>query len=253
MNRSELKEEFVELIQPVRNIAGDFVGVRPGRQNQVSLRYWFRDWIERQNGFAKDFSPKNVYFEFGVASGRSLLQYIQAVKDWCAQTGHSMADFRIVLFDSFEGLPPKTDSGDQHVAWSEGQFANSRADIMAKIKAANFPLAQVEFVEGFFDKSLTPELQEQLIAKELRPSIINVDVDYYSSTKSVMDWLVPLLSSGCVFYFDDYWSFHGHPEMGQIRCIREFNESGQGYLVRCDIFGREQQSYLYNKPRWEWV
>ncbi len=108
-------------------------------------------------------------------------------------------------------------------------------------------------MEGFFDKSLTPELRESFEARGLRPSIVDLDVDYYSSTKQAMDWMLPLLSSGCVFYFDDYWAFHGHPDMGQVRFIREFNESGEGHLVACDIFGREHQTYLFNRPTWEWV
>ncbi|MBX2811074.1 MAG: TylF/MycF family methyltransferase [Myxococcales bacterium] len=247
--RSQLKE----WMDPIRQFAGDVVGVRAGRQNLVSLEHWFYDWIDRQNGFAKKFSPKNVYFEFGVASGDSLLQYIQAAKKWCTRAERPLTDFRIVLFDSFQGLPPKTDIGDEHIAWSEGLFANSRHDIENKLKAAAFPLEQVTFVEGFFEESLTTKLCTQFKQEGLYPSIVNVDVDYYSSTKTAMDWMLPLLSSGCTFYFDDYWAFHGHPDMGQIRVIREFNDSGNGQLVPCNIFGLDHQSYLYTKPKWEWV
>ncbi len=37
------------------------------------------------------------------------------------------------------------------------------------------------------------------------------------------------MKSGTVFYFDDLYSFHLHPNMGQVRAIREY-DGAEGFL-----------------------
>jgi len=84
----------------------------------------------------------------------------------------------------------------------------------------------VRFIQGFFEDSLTSELAKDLATHP--PSIVTVDVDYYSSTKSVLEWLLPFTPTGCLFYFDDIWLFYGHPQMGQVAAINELNCGGLG-------------------------
>ena len=64
-------------------------------------------------------------------------------------------------------------------------------------------------------------------------------------------FMAPILKSGAVFYFDDAWCFHGHPYLGELKAINEFNGK-YGHLIPCDIFGMKGQSYIYSSLEWEY-
>jgi len=59
-----------------------------------------------------------------------------------------------------------------------------------------------EFVDGFFDKALTLELQGRI----KNVILINMDVDLHSSATLVLSWVTSLLQTGTVIYTDD-WHF----------------------------------------------
>jgi len=158
-------------------------------------------------------------------------------------------------FDSFEGLPAKVSPKDASPDWFEGQFAKSTEEIRPMLKGIPH-----ELIKGFFQESLTDELRKEL--SRYPPSIVTVDVDYYSSAKVVLEWLRPILPTGCLFYFDDVWSFYGNPEMGELAAIKEFNEKGDGYILPYDdwfvsynrfypdLHGRV---YVYCRKEWEYA
>jgi len=98
-------------------------------------------------------------------------------------------------------------------------------------------------VEGFYENSLTDALRVELEA--IKPSLIMMDSDLYSSTRTVLEWLRPLLRDGTIFMFDDIWAYQGHPNFGELRAIREFNEKKEGLLVPHYYGGATQQVYLY--------
>lgn len=80
-----------------------------------------------------------------------------------------------------------------------------------------------------------------------------IDCDYYSSTKTILDWLQPMLKSGTIFYFDDYWSFHGHPDYGELRAINEFNKMNQGRILqRGCVYGLGEHTFIYSRESWEY-
>ena len=215
------------------------------------LEQWFLGWLIRQNTFAKEFSPKNVYFEFGVSSGDSLIHFISAAKEYCRRYRRPLTDITIYAFDSFSGLPKK-EKGDEHKDWHEGRFACPRDFVEARVKKTGFPLSNIHFIEGYYNNSLTQNLLNNLRDKKIYPSIVTIDVDYYSSTKTAVDWLLPILQSGCVFYFDDIWSFHGNSKMGELKYINEFNNSEEGRFAPCHLYGLEHYSFIYSSKEWEW-
>ncbi len=145
---------------------------------------FFLGWLGRQHTFSSEFSPRNVYFEFGVSTGNSLIRFINAAKLYSKKFNRPLTDITIYAFDSFVGLPKSDDERDQHVDWREGRFAGSKELVESRIKQTGFPLSNIHLVEGFYEKSLTPELLNELKSKKIYPSIVNVDVDYYSSTKN---------------------------------------------------------------------
>jgi hypothetical protein len=213
---------------------------------------FFLGWLSRQYATFAEYSPRNVYFEFGISTGNSLVRFINAAKIYCRRFKLPLTDITIYAFDSFVGLPKKEVESDQHVDWHEGQFAGSRELVESRIKQTGFPMSNVHLIDGFYEKSLTPELLNDLKGRKIFPSIVNVDVDYYSSTKTVIDWLLPLLQSGCVFHFDDIWSFHGNPNMGQLKYINEFNSGSEGRFTPNSMFGLDSHAFIYSKKEWEW-
>ncbi len=84
-------------------------------------------------------------------------------------------------------------------------------------------------MKGFFKETLSPSLQAELMNQA--PDIVTIDVDYYSSTKTILEWLSPPLRSGTISYFDDIWSFNANPKLGALAVIHEFNGGGRGLLA----------------------
>ncbi len=78
-----------------------------------------------------------------------------------------------------------------------------------------------------------------------------MDVDYYSSTIEALNFVAPILKSGAVFYFDDLYSFFLHPDLGQVKAISEFNNSGIGYLNPLTYRNHEGRCHLFVRREWE--
>ena len=175
------------------------------------------------------------YYEFGTGSGNTVQRAVSALQRYPGS--------RIYLFDSFVGLPAPQNARDQNTTWKRGDFAFSEAYIREVVERAGWDPSHLMVVKGFFEQSLTGDLQRQLAPTP--PAFVTIDVDYYSSTRAVLEFLGPILISGCAFYFDDLWSFDGHPEYGQLKAISEFNEaSSRGRLVPNPILGNRIFTYF---------
>ena len=206
---------------------------RLGLDDLRSLYYLALQRALWSKGTREKASPTSItYYEFGVGWGYTLTRYLDALK---AFTGDEHLDIhaqKIFLFDSFEGLPAGKGDRDDHHDWNKGSFAhdvNEIKGVLREYKLDPDSSSNIKFTKGFFEDSLTPSLAQQLATTP--PDIITIDVDYYSSAKTVLDWLRPLLPAGCLFYFDDLWSFNGSSTRGELGAINEFNKNGQGRLL----------------------
>jgi hypothetical protein len=219
---------------------------------EKSLENWIYYWLHFQNfGYAKDFGPKNCYYEFGTGWGGTLTSFLKASKRFSRDYNFDLSKLKIVLFDSFEGLPEVKAKEDDHPEWGKGKFAYSKDHISQIIRNHGFPLENVTFIEGFFENTLNEKTLERM--RLAPPSIITVDVDYYSSTKLMLDFLVPLLNSGVTFYFDDIHSFFLHPDMGQLKAISEFNGMDTGALNVLTDVNYLGKCYIYTRKNWEYT
>ena len=217
------------------------------------VRTWFFFSLLRQH--YAHFGPWGSYYEFGTGTGTVLSWFVEALKSYAALADVPLSDYRILGFDSFTGLPKKESPRDDNPDWYEGQFAKPTAEIDSLLQGIPHRL-----IEGFYEKSLTFGLRDELRLSP--PSIVTIDVDYYSSAKTVLEWLRPILPTGCLFYFDDVWSFYGNPKMGELAAIKEFNEQGDGLLLKYDdwltswnrwypnLHGR---TYVYCRKEWEYT
>lgn len=165
-----------------------------------------------------------TYFEFGTGRGISLKKYLVALKRICAVKNLDIEDFNVILFDSFLGLPSQKEiQKDENPAWSEGYFMGTRKHIESIVdRTLKGKKPKIKFVEGFYETSLTDTLRKELSLSP--PSLVNVDVDLYSSTKTLLNWIRPILQNGTVFHFDDVYEYLGSPFRGELAAIREFNE-----------------------------
>jgi len=219
------------------------------RTSQITadpLASFFYMCLCRQNIMPREESKSpGVYFEFGVGWGGSLTTYITALKHFCQRYGKDLYAYHIFGFDSFRGLPQKMDPRDDNPAWQKGSFAHSVLEVENRVKCQGLDTSRgtLHWVEGYFEQTLTPNLKYGL--KGFSPSIVTIDVDYYSSTRSVLNWLRPMLHDGTIFYFDDIWAFHGNPKYGELAAINEFNQHANGQLVQFPLLGMPSRAFIY--------
>jgi len=250
--------KFLNLIMsPLKHVYNKFDNslLKIGLQYALreDLKTFFYRALSHQNYIVKQGYgfPSTTYYEFGVGLGGSLIKFISALRLFCKISKTSIYSYQIFGFDSFEGLPEKKSNKDNHKGWKKGKFSKSLPEIKQIVRNLGIDLRRntVNFIKGYFENVLTTTLREEL--KDYPPTIINIDCDYYSSTKAVLEWLKPMLISGTIFYFDDIWGFNGHPNYGQLAAIREFNEAGEGKLTPYPSLGLSSRAYMYSRKEFE--
>lgn len=97
---------------------------------------------------------------------------------------------RLVLFDTFEGLPVSDADKDDH---KKGDFADTSANDV--IKSVNYHRTTVE--KGFIPDTFRPYDSEKI-------AFAHVDVDIYQSVLDCLKFIFPRLSVGGVIVVDDY-------------------------------------------------
>ena len=153
---------------------------------------------------------------------------------------------RFFAFDSFDGLPEP-----QGVDISPGRFAKGRYDCSEDefkgiLRARGVDLNEVNIVPGFYEDSLTQAVKDQY--QLAAASIVMVDCDLYSSTKSVLDFITSLVVEGSVIIFDDWFAFKGSPNRGeQLACSEWLQANPQLSLTPFARFGFTQQAFIVHK------
>ena len=153
-----------------------------------------------------------TYFEFGCHSGRTFSAAVNAVNYF------GMQEFKLHAFDSFEGLP-ETSSDDGF--FEKGTFSTSQYDFVNIVKRRTGKTIGPEFIhKGYYSDSLTAELKRKLP----KIGVIHVDVDLYSSTIELFDFVKPLLCDGSLVLFDDWYCFPLGTEGGEGLAMKHFLE-----------------------------
>ena len=231
------------------SMAMDVVFTKP-RNSLVNLFAGYLDKMIKMKSRAP--APFGTYYEFGTGWGGTLAAFMLAAQRVAPGRNLDAGDFRVFAFDSFEGLPSSDHPADQHRAWSKGAMASTVEVIRQKMDTHPFAkLVPVTYTKGYFKESLTDGLIDQV--KSFPPSIVTIDVDYYSSTLESLLWLDRFISSGALIYFDDMWAFHGHPDYGQMRAVREFRaDDANGNLIPFDTFGEAGKCFVYCRNAFEY-
>ena len=104
--------------------------------------------------------------------------------------------------DTFAGMPDTDDPRDRaSVAggdWKAGQFAG-RYDELSAYCATNY--TNWRCTRAISRTRLRQTLLNELVTH--KPMLVWIDCDYYTSSRTVMERLLPYLPTGCVIYFDE--------------------------------------------------
>lgn len=207
------------------------------------------------------------YLEFGVFRGDSFVaayhSITNAVKDWASKDRARMAftdadraqqafaqvkrnEIRFFAFDSFDGLPEPEGVDAVSARFTKGRYDCSEDEFKRILKSRGVDLTKVTLVPGYYEDSLTQAVKDthQLTAA----SIVMVDCDLYSSTKSVLEFITSLVVHGTIIIFDDWLVFKGDPNRGEQLACREWLEANPDLkLISFARFGLTQQAFIVNK------
>lgn len=107
---------------------------------------------------------------------------------------------KLLIFDSFEGLSPFTDSDLSSFKSTPADRDKARryfASNIDHVKSLLAPFGTAELKKGWI-----PEVFANHVPREL--SFASIDVDLYEPTRAAIEFLYPQLRPGGIMFFDDY-------------------------------------------------
>jgi hypothetical protein len=206
------------MAEPLRRLLHSRLG--HGVSDLLVRKYFFhwqiREEWPRQEFFANAFKAlvfndiSGDYAEFGSCGGTTFFFAYREAK----RHGHPA---HLWAFDSFQGLPRPRET-DRHPRWIEGKMATSVDEFHAICKKRGIPRQRYDLVPGFYEEtlgSMAPTDPPTDIA------LAYIDCDFYSSTKSVLEFLEPRLKHGMIVAFDDYFCWSADDVAGERKALRE--------------------------------
>jgi len=166
--------------------------------------------------YAVNSSNTSGYFlEFGVFEAKSITLIAEMI-----------TPKKVYGFDSFVGLPEDWDRGD--TVYKKGHFA---------LKELPKVPYNVNLIEGFFEDSI-PVWKEKYSGEI---SFIHIDVDLYSSTKTILTELDSQIKAGTILCFDEYcdWTNSGIYdawEEGEYKALKEWGRECE-LIAKHGLFG----------------
>lgn len=123
-----------------------------------------------------------------------------------------IADRKVWLFDSFEGLPtPDQVDGqaamqytqDKDKPWYQDNCRASVEEVQRNAKKLGLA-PYTELVKGWFEESLPAHR-----ARVGPVALLRIDCDWYRSVRCCLDHLYDQVSPGGIILFDDYYTYDG--------------------------------------------
>ena len=176
------------------------------------------------------------YLEFGVFNGTSLSNMYLAAKK------SDMSIMRLFGFDAFEGLPPGSEKGDAGV-FQQGFYTCSFPQLENCLQRKGISPKDIIWVKGWYKDTLNKGLATKY---NINPGIILIDCDTYGSSKSVLDFLAPLIKKPVIVALDD-WRLYDLDLKGEgeYKSFNEFVESNPNLQINeIDTYKRNSRSFL---------
>ncbi len=141
--------------------------------------------------------------ECGIFKGSSFLRFAMYRKI------HNIENKKLIGFDSFDNFPETEYEQDKHLREKfiaeAGDMSISRqqlTDVLSNKNCGN----NVSLIPGDITKTV-PEFVDKY--KDVKISILNIDVDIYEPTVAILEHLYPLVSKNGIIILDDYMTFPG--------------------------------------------
>jgi hypothetical protein len=125
-------------------------------------------------------------------------------------------------FDSFQGLPGKKSSVDDHPKWIKGSMITGVDTFHGICKRHGIPRTAYTVIQGFYEDTLVG-VPCDTPPKDI--ALAYIDCDMYASTKDLLDFLIPRLKHGMILAFDDYFCWSTNHISGEKKALLEvFND-----------------------------
>ncbi len=121
-------------------------------------------------------------------------------------------------FDSFQGFPEASSPEDHHPVWRKGRLATSVEEFHEICRSHGIDGADYTVVEGLYEDTLTPRSPNALPDNI---SLAYIECVLYSSTKSVLEFLLPRLKHGMILALDDYFFWSAERPSGERQALLE--------------------------------
>lgn len=178
--------------------------------------------------------------ELGVAAGAGLLNICEIARRVTAETG---VEFRVVGFDTGEGMPPPQDYRDHPELYKEGWFPMDQEALKRSLPA------NAELRLGPLRETIVPFVES--MGPDAPLGFATLDVDFYSSSKDALllftgrpDAYLPWLP----VYADDVALPSHTPYAGELLAIREFNKENE--LRKLDRDWNLRYSRVFKHAEW---
>lgn len=180
------------------------------------------------------------YLEFGTYNGRTFTQAYELSKKY------NIRNMRFIAFDSFKGLPKPNHKEKMNERFYQGQYSCSKDEFIEILKSSKVDLSKVKIISGYFDDTLNDELKKEL--KLVNAAIVWIDCDLYESTVPVLEFITDIIDNSTFVVFDDWFSFGGNPNMGEIKAFNEFVKKHPDIeFIEYDRFHTAGKIFLINK------
>lgn len=199
-----------------------------------TLKSFFEGCIKRLQKIKGD--DIGDYLEFGVFNGSSLgSAYLTAKK-------MNLKSMRFFGFDSFEGLPKGTD--EEHDILQKGFYCCPFNKTKECLKRRGVNPEKVIWVKGLYSDTLNDKTIKNKDIGNI--GIVFVDCDTYSSSKTVLDFLAPIITKPAIICLDD-WKLYDMDikGTGEYKSFNEFLERNTHIKAKeIKSYNRKSKTFL---------
>ncbi|WP_013324063.1 hypothetical protein [Gloeothece verrucosa] len=215
--------------------------IRQKEEYSLLVRPQYAYGLLKAADIAKYFGKrKTTVCEFGVATGNGLYNMIDLAEKISSETG---VEFRIVGFDTGEGLPEVYGYKNHPEFWAQGDYPmTNKEKLIEKIEnRAELILGDIKNTVNSFINSCDPTAPI---------GFISVDVDIYTSAKDSLNCLLgspEIYNPAVSIYFDDITHFFANKWCGELAAIEEFNNENEFRKIDQDRSQRHTEKKWFEK------
>lgn len=213
----------IGLLSPLRKLKARYLTPRgigswtpliPEQEFYNSVRLAIQKLLENETGDAL-----GNYLEFGVSRGTSMSTVFHVLKEL------KLDHVQLIGFDSFEGMPKDSEKE----GWAPGLYRSTIKATTKYLINKKVDIGRVHLVKGWFTDTLTEKTKEDL--NITKASIIMIDCDIYSASKTALNFCFPLIKDNAILIFDDWGWTADSGIVGQKEAFEEFLQQKPDFSV----------------------